>query len=157
MSNGFGLTAEDKEKGIHPVEEKMETLCPFYKDMDELFGKKAKITPLAQFDAQQSGSFNGEDIISREQDHDNVEDNQLEVPIEWSLSDTERDQPTTQSSPSYIPVCSLDSVFHPISPSASLPPQLVMGKELGIEPTKVHSQTSVIKPPFFLLFLIMLD
>ena len=99
MWTGFGITDEDKEKGIHLVEGKMDTLCPFYKDMDELFGKKANITPLAHFDAQQSNSFDGEEIISREQDQAIVEDNHLEVPIEWSLSDTERDRPTTQSSP----------------------------------------------------------
>lgn len=42
---GFGVTDEDKLKGITTVEEKLESLCPFFSSMDELFGSKPNVNP----------------------------------------------------------------------------------------------------------------
>ena len=45
QSSGFGLTEDDKMKGIQIVMDKLNHLCPYYDLMDQLFGKKANITP----------------------------------------------------------------------------------------------------------------
>ena len=52
-STGFGLTDKDQKAGIHTVAEKLESICPFYSEMDSLFGNRANITPLSLADSQE--------------------------------------------------------------------------------------------------------
>ena len=44
---GFGITDQDRESGIAKVEDKLDTLCPFYSRMDQLFGHRQNVTPSA--------------------------------------------------------------------------------------------------------------
>ncbi|MBW0585975.1 hypothetical protein O181_125690 [Austropuccinia psidii MF-1] len=58
---GAGITEEDESKGIKFMSEKLESMCPFYAEMDVLFGHKPNFTPIASYDSQEKDSMNGGD------------------------------------------------------------------------------------------------
>lgn len=47
QKTGFGVTDTDKTKGINTVEEKLESLCPFFERLDRLFGHRQNINPFS--------------------------------------------------------------------------------------------------------------
>ena len=51
-STGFGVTDEDIEAGITSVKEKLNSMCPYFHEMDDLFGDWADVNPLYHVDAQ---------------------------------------------------------------------------------------------------------
>ncbi|MBW0538702.1 hypothetical protein O181_078417 [Austropuccinia psidii MF-1] len=59
---GAGITEEDESKGIKSMNEKLESMCPCYVEMDVLFGHKPNVTPIASYDSQEKDSFNGDDV-----------------------------------------------------------------------------------------------
>lgn len=52
-STGFGISQADQERGIRSVFEKLDSICPYYDKMDELFGQHANVTPTYCEDSQQ--------------------------------------------------------------------------------------------------------
>ena len=108
-STGFGLTENDKRKGINSVSEKLKSLCPFFYQMDDLFGKKANITPLAQFDAQQSDSIHDEEGYPKDASLS------PEEMVDWPESNVDCEAQPTFPSPHSTPPTSKSSV--PIHPS----------------------------------------
>ncbi|MBW0464998.1 hypothetical protein O181_004713, partial [Austropuccinia psidii MF-1] len=58
-------------------------MCPFYSEMDVLFGHKPNVTPIANYDLQEKDSLNGHD--DDDDDDDDVlldkENNGLESPL----------------------------------------------------------------------------
>ncbi|KAG1701947.1 hypothetical protein DVH05_010437 [Phytophthora capsici] len=52
-STGAGVTSEDQENGIFTLRQKLNAMCPWYENMDGLFGKKPNITPLDAYDSTQ--------------------------------------------------------------------------------------------------------
>ncbi|MBW0563948.1 hypothetical protein O181_103663 [Austropuccinia psidii MF-1] len=62
-STGAGITEEDESKGIKSMSEKLESMCPFYAEMDFLFGHKPDFTPIASYDSQGKDSLNGDDDV----------------------------------------------------------------------------------------------
>ncbi|KAK3809738.1 MAG: hypothetical protein JOS17DRAFT_843960 [Linnemannia elongata] len=46
---GFGVTDEDRQKGIFTIGHKLESMCTCYDRMDALFGSRPNVTPLAEF------------------------------------------------------------------------------------------------------------
>ncbi|MBW0579208.1 hypothetical protein O181_118923 [Austropuccinia psidii MF-1] len=60
-STGDGLTEEDESKGIKSMSEKIESMCPFYAEMDLLFGHKPNVTPIASYDSQDKDGLNDDD------------------------------------------------------------------------------------------------
>ncbi|MBW0528243.1 hypothetical protein O181_067958, partial [Austropuccinia psidii MF-1] len=75
---GAGITEEDESKGIKSMSEKLEIMCPFYAEMDVLFGHKPNVTPIASYDSQEKDSLNGGDDDDVLLDKDN---NGLELPL----------------------------------------------------------------------------
>ena len=53
-STGFGVTDKDRENGIERLSDKFNLICPYYEEMDEVFGNRADINPLYEEDAQAS-------------------------------------------------------------------------------------------------------
>ncbi|MBW0579330.1 hypothetical protein O181_119045 [Austropuccinia psidii MF-1] len=60
---GAGIMEEDESKGIKSMSEKLESMCPFYAEMDVLFGHKPNFTSIASYDSQEKNSFNGDDDV----------------------------------------------------------------------------------------------
>ncbi|MBW0535563.1 hypothetical protein O181_075278 [Austropuccinia psidii MF-1] len=58
---GAIITKEDESKGIKSMSEKLEGMCPFYAEMDVLFGHKPNVTPISSYDLQEKDSFHGDD------------------------------------------------------------------------------------------------
>lgn len=50
LTTGWGVTEDDKASGIYTVEDKLEKACPFFSELDELFGEKQNINPTSVFD-----------------------------------------------------------------------------------------------------------
>lgn len=42
---GFGVTDDDRTRDITTVEQKLDSLCPFFADMDDIFGNKPNVSP----------------------------------------------------------------------------------------------------------------
>ncbi|KAK3806520.1 MAG: hypothetical protein JOS17DRAFT_846963 [Linnemannia elongata] len=49
QQTGFGVTDEDRQKGIYTIGHKLESMCTCYDRMDALFGSRPNVTPLAEF------------------------------------------------------------------------------------------------------------
>lgn len=94
ISTWFGITNDDKAKGINSLIEKLESRCPFYSHMEEIFGKTANITPLTKYDTQRSES-NDREEISTDPHPRNINDNKNKENYDWPASDTEN----------YVPKC----------------------------------------------------
>ncbi|MBW0588203.1 hypothetical protein O181_127918 [Austropuccinia psidii MF-1] len=60
---GAGIMEEDESKGIKSMSEKLESMCPFYAEMDVLFGHKPNVTPISSYDSQEKDSFNDDDDV----------------------------------------------------------------------------------------------
>ncbi|MBW0587035.1 hypothetical protein O181_126750 [Austropuccinia psidii MF-1] len=58
---GAGITEEDEGKGIKSMSENLECMCPFYAEMDVLFGHKPNVTHIESYDSQEEDSLNGDD------------------------------------------------------------------------------------------------
>ena len=56
-STGFGITEEDRRKGIYTMAEKLEKICPFYNHMDAVFGSRQNITPACVLETGVRGEF----------------------------------------------------------------------------------------------------
>ena len=69
-STGFGLTDEDRLQGISSVAQKLDTLCPYFSGMDELFGSSANITPLYHADAQLTPTT--QDLVESKEDEEQL-------------------------------------------------------------------------------------
>jgi hypothetical protein len=48
LGTGFGITSDDRRKGIYSIADKLDNLCPFFSKMDKLFGKKPNVVPLGE-------------------------------------------------------------------------------------------------------------
>jgi hypothetical protein len=44
---GFGLTANDLTQGIKTIEEKLNHLCPYFDELDKLFGGRQNLNPVS--------------------------------------------------------------------------------------------------------------
>ena len=82
--------------------------------MDEIFGKKANITPLAAFDAQQSNSVDAEDLAGDAQPTNRDLDETLA--LEWPPSDDKEDI-QTQSAPITSTLVLIDQSIPTLDPS----------------------------------------
>ncbi|MBW0522890.1 hypothetical protein O181_062605 [Austropuccinia psidii MF-1] len=58
---GAGITEEDESKGIKSMSEKLASMCPFYAEMDSLFGHKPNVTPIASYDLQEKDNLDVDD------------------------------------------------------------------------------------------------
>ena len=76
ISTGFGISAADQEKGIWSVFEKLDSICPYYDKMDELFGKHANVSPMYCEDGQQRVDKNISEIINEEEDEEQSSQNE---------------------------------------------------------------------------------
>lgn len=86
-STGSGTSHEDERRGIYTYEQKLESLCPCYSEMDNLFGEKANVTAMAEWDSL---------ILSDSEDDydDNIkeeEEEQEQDPQEFMKSDHDSD------------------------------------------------------------------
>ncbi|POM64535.1 Hypothetical protein PHPALM_19921 [Phytophthora palmivora] len=52
-TTGAGVTDEDEANGIYTLQQKLNSMCPWYDKMDGLFGKKSNVAPLDWFDSTQ--------------------------------------------------------------------------------------------------------
>ncbi|MBW0502504.1 hypothetical protein O181_042219 [Austropuccinia psidii MF-1] len=69
---GAGLTEEDESKGIKSMSENLESMCPCYAEMDDLFGHNPNVTLIASYDSQEKDSLNGDDddlFLNKEYNH----------------------------------------------------------------------------------------
>ncbi|KAF9923907.1 hypothetical protein FBU30_006046, partial [Linnemannia zychae] len=70
-STGFGITEEDRLKGIFSITDKLEKNCMCFERMDRLFGERPDVAPLYEIDATNGPvSFNA----SSDSDGDDTED-----------------------------------------------------------------------------------
>ncbi|KAJ3309897.1 hypothetical protein HDV04_005527 [Boothiomyces sp. JEL0838] len=42
---GYGVTEKDRKNGVKTIEEKLEKACPYFQEMDELFGERQNVNP----------------------------------------------------------------------------------------------------------------
>ncbi|KAF9306802.1 hypothetical protein BG003_000883 [Podila horticola] len=56
---GFGVTEDDRKNGIYTVAGKLESLCTCYQRMDDLYGQKPNINPLAELSLAKTDKSRG--------------------------------------------------------------------------------------------------
>lgn len=82
---GFGVGEDDVKKGVFTLEQKLETMCCCFSRMDALFGSKANISPLVEYDQSTNEAYGGQLLVNREDT--NTEDGQDELDSEGSDKD----------------------------------------------------------------------
>ena len=67
QATGEGATEEDRQRGIHSMEGKLESICPFFSRMEHLFSHRDNINPAA---TRQLGTTFGMLSTSRSDKHE---------------------------------------------------------------------------------------
>jgi len=62
---GFGVKEEDVKKGIFTLERKLEIMCCCFSRMDALFGSKANVSPLVEYDQSTDEAYGGQLPVDR--------------------------------------------------------------------------------------------
>ena len=103
--------------------DKLNHLCPYYDLMDQLFGKKANSTPLAQFDAQCSNLINNPNDDNAGSDRNS----QTEHAIEWLPSNEEEVTHQTNN-----PLDAINNLAN-TNPAKGIDPWLLSGHAVGLQ------------------------
>ncbi|KAI9237430.1 MAG: hypothetical protein BYD32DRAFT_436607 [Podila humilis] len=75
LGTGFGITKEDRLKGIYSIADKLDNVCPFFSKMDKLFGGKPNVVPLGEICMNNTTYFRGVDGFDDTSDEDSDSDN----------------------------------------------------------------------------------
>ncbi|KAF9206343.1 hypothetical protein BGZ59_011731 [Podila verticillata] len=75
LGTGFGITKEDRLKGIYSIADKLDNVCPFFSKMDKLFGGKPNVVPLGEICMNNTTYFRGIDGFDDTSDEDSDSDN----------------------------------------------------------------------------------
>ncbi|KAH7041649.1 hypothetical protein BKA57DRAFT_519862, partial [Linnemannia elongata] len=83
---GFGVTDEDRQKGIYTIGHKLERMCTCYDRMDALFSSRPNVTPLAEFSSsdedEDEDEGEDEDEDEGEDEGEDEDDDESQDPVE---------------------------------------------------------------------------
>ena len=90
LSTGFGVTSEDRKAGINTIAQKLDNMCPLYKEMNKLLGQRPNVNPLCRADAEDSHklSSSDSDTNSNESSNSSAIDPSLRDPAKKKVSQT---------------------------------------------------------------------
>ncbi|KAH9813527.1 hypothetical protein DFH28DRAFT_1128150 [Melampsora americana] len=74
-STGSGTTSADRKRGIYTYQQKLDSICPCFSEMDDLLGEKANVTAMREWDSLISSD--SEDNEDYEEEEEEDEEDQL--------------------------------------------------------------------------------